>query len=582
MNKIVRKYSEFIAVCSILFVHVILLTYSAVIHSPTNGEIPALSAGLYHWQTGEFNLFRVNPPLVRMVAALPVLFFEPKTDWSLNHDLLAGRDEFPVGNEFIRLNGENSFRYFTFARLFCIPFSILGAVVCYRFGKELYGTKSGFWALILWCFSPTILGHASTIGPDAHAAACGLFAVYLFWHWLKSPSVSATIFSGLALGLAELTKTTWLILFPLLIFLWLFWRITNQNKNPNPNQNHNLKPTGLALCSILLIGIICINIGYGGERVFQPLGQFRFISTALGGSNTETNNKMKGKNRFRGTIFENVPVPLPQNYLLGIDIQRSDFEFRSENYLYGQWKYGGWRYYYLLAFVVKEPVALTFLFIISVFVSYKLFRQDEIIFLLPSIIIFILVSSQTGMNQHYRYVLGAIPFLFVFISKLGMVRHCLFRLMLLFLLMYYCCSSLAVFPHSLSYFNEAAGSPVSGHRYLLGSNLEWGQDILLLKKWIDNHPECQHIFVAQSSYFDIRTAGISSEEIPDEIVTSGWYAVGVNHLYKKSGQYQYFLKHQPIAIIGYSIYIYYITPDEINKLQKQINRHNRPAKVFDE
>lgn len=250
-NKIVQKYGEFITVCSILFVHIILLIYSAIIHSPTNGEVPALSAGIYHWQTGNFDLFRVNPPLVRMVAAIPVLFCNPQTDWSLNHDLLASRDEFPVGNEFIRLNGENSFRYFMLARFFCIPFSILGAVVCYCWAKEIYGTKSGLIALILWCFSPTILGHASTIGPDAHAAACGIFAAYLFWHWLKSPSAFVTIFSGLALGLAELTKTTWLILFPLWIFLWFFWRITNKDQK--------MKPSLLRLCTVLLIGIICIK-----------------------------------------------------------------------------------------------------------------------------------------------------------------------------------------------------------------------------------------------------------------------------------------------------------------------------------
>jgi hypothetical protein len=126
------------------------------------------------------------------------------------------------------------------------------------------------------------------------------------------------------------------------------------------------------------------------------------------------------------------------------------------------------------------------------------------------------------------------------------------------LLAYYCGSSLAVYPHSLSYFNEAAGSPVAGHRYLLGSNLEWGQDILLLKKWIDNHPKSRPIFVVQSSYYDIGNAGIQSEKIPDDLTTPGWYAVGVNHLHQKTGRYQHFLKRQPVAMIGYSIYIYRI------------------------
>lgn len=41
-------------------------------------------------------------------------------------------------------------------------------------------------------------------------------------------------------------------------------------------------------------------------------------------------------------------------------------------------------------------------------------------------------------------------------------------------------SSLQVHPHSLAYFNEAAGGPENGWRHMLGSNFDWGQDLLVL------------------------------------------------------------------------------------------------------
>ncbi|SFI64920.1 hypothetical protein SAMN05421753_11147 [Planctomicrobium piriforme] len=44
-------------------------------------------------------------------------------------------------------------------------------------------------------------------------------------------------------------------------------------------------------------------------------------------------------------------------------------------------------------------------------------------------------------------------------------------------------STLWVYPHQLAYFNEAAGGPKSGWRCLLGSNFDWGQDYLYLKRW---------------------------------------------------------------------------------------------------
>jgi hypothetical protein len=162
------------------------------------------------------------------------------------------------------------------------------------------------------------------------------------------------------------------------------------------------------------------------------------------------------------------------------------------------------------------------------------------------------------MNQHYRYVLGMLPFLFVFIAKFGIIQHRLLQFTILLLMMWYCGSSLAVFPHSLSYFNEAVGGPNWGHRYLLGSNLEWGQDVLLLKKWIGKHPECEPIFIAQSSYYDIEIADIKSDITLKNLTTPGWYAIGVNNLYKNKEEYRLFLNYQPVAKIGYSIYIYRI------------------------
>src|SRR6187401_2420887 len=45
-------------------------------------------------------------------------------------------------------------------------------------------------------------------------------------------------------------------------------------------------------------------------------------------------------------------------------------------------------------------------------------------------------------------------------------------------------SSLRVYPHELAYFNAFAGGPESGHLHLLHSNLDWGQDLLYLDRWL--------------------------------------------------------------------------------------------------
>ncbi len=71
---------------ALLAIHAGLLAYGAAIHSPSIDEVGHLAAGLSHWQLGRFDLYHVNPPLVRMIAVVPVLFVQPKTDWSQYSD----------------------------------------------------------------------------------------------------------------------------------------------------------------------------------------------------------------------------------------------------------------------------------------------------------------------------------------------------------------------------------------------------------------------------------------------------------------------------------------------------------------
>ena len=45
-----------------------------------NDESAHIPAGLYRLETGRMDAYRVNPPLFRMLAALPLLIDHPKID----------------------------------------------------------------------------------------------------------------------------------------------------------------------------------------------------------------------------------------------------------------------------------------------------------------------------------------------------------------------------------------------------------------------------------------------------------------------------------------------------------------------
>ncbi len=50
----------------------------------------------------------------------------------------------------------------------------------------------------------------------------------------------------------------------------------------------------------------------------------------------------------------------------------------------------------------------------------------------------------------------------------------------------------------------------------------------------------------------------------------GWYALSVNYLYDREKQYRYFLELEPVAIIGYSIYVYHLTEEDANRMRKEL------------
>lgn len=98
-----------IAVTLLLATHASLLAYSATRHSPTLNEPGHLVAGLTHWEFGRFEVYRVNPPLVHYVSAIPVIMVGYEADWSSFDNTPGARPEYGMGNDFMRVNGVRSF-----------------------------------------------------------------------------------------------------------------------------------------------------------------------------------------------------------------------------------------------------------------------------------------------------------------------------------------------------------------------------------------------------------------------------------------------------------------------------------------
>ncbi len=486
-----------------------LLAYSATRHSPTHLEPAFLVSGISHWKLGRFELYRVNPPLVRMIAAIPVLAVGCETDWSQFHDAPGSRAEFPLGEDFVKANGPALIPLFFYARWACIPFNLMGAYFAYRWAKELYrNAAAGFVTLVLYVFEPNLLAHGELITPDGACTAFGILAGYTFWRWLKQPTWGRACLAGLALGFAELTKLSWLILFGLWPVLWLIWnRIEPETVNTGHHKVEGQFSTIRAfrslfsalrssstsqLALLLLLAIYVINLGYAFDGFGTQLSQFKFVSATL----TGLSKAGSPGNRFQDTWLGELPIPLPKQYVLGFDSQKKDLEtFGHQSYLRGEWKETGWWYYYLYGLLVKVPCGTWGLFGFAVLAKILTRNgsasfRDELVLLAPALTLLVVVSSQTTFNIHLRYVFPSLAFFLIFCGRCSLYffpwRISLVTLAPFPLLFYSLISSISSYPHNLAYFNDFVGGPTNGHKHLLGSSFDWGQDLLLLAKCRDS------------------------------------------------------------------------------------------------
>ncbi len=576
----------------LLIFHAVLLGYSACKHSPTVDEPAHLAAGVSHWKYNNFDLYSVNPPLVRMVAAIPVLFSDPKLNWSGYQGVEGHRDEFSVGRSFAQANGQRLFWLVTLSRFACIPFSMVGLYLCFQWSRELFGDASGLLAAILWCFSPTILANGPLITPDVPSATATLASLYCLWKWLNDPSWTIALTLGGVLGFGLLIKSTLLVIG---VYCFSVWIVVSALQTYRGNSKL-LRGGTIQMLVVIIMSAAILNAGYLFEGSFRSLGSYQFRSQSLSGLKHSTDNEQRG-NRFKGTVLAKLLVPVPANYLLGIDAQKWDFEEGKKRILWDELRTGpeGWWYFYLVAAAVKIPIGVLLLIIPSTYSCISAIKNGtlgiQIFLLVPLTLLFSLVSSQSGLS-YWRYVIPALPIFLIWLSQSACLIHArsAYGIALIGLsLGWFLSSSLSVYPHSLSYFNEFAGGPKHGIHWMVDSNLDWGQDLIYLQDWIHDNPQAAGMNLEYFGHYDPEVAGVevrsclairkTSVPIGLPCVDAGdpeWYAISATELAFKAAKsgnsdelpwYQFLMQQEPDARAGHSILIYKIRNSE----KKQID-----------
>lgn len=180
-------------------------------------------SGYMNWKHGEYSLNPEHPPLVKLVATLPLLPLQlkvaPREDRYFKSEAYFGGRELLFRND-PKYGGQYSADTLLFRiHMTVLVFAAALAVLLFLAGSEMFGSAAGLIAMAIFVFDPTILTNAPFVTTDM-GAAFGFFAsVYTFYRFVKVMVWQRALLCGLAVGLTLASKHSAVLLLPILLLL---------------------------------------------------------------------------------------------------------------------------------------------------------------------------------------------------------------------------------------------------------------------------------------------------------------------------------------------------------------------------
>ncbi|MBL7156517.1 MAG: glycosyltransferase family 39 protein [Candidatus Pacebacteria bacterium] len=560
----------------------------------TMDEVAHLPAGYSYLTQKDMRINPEHPPLIKDLAGFPLLFLKnisfPSETSAWQTDI---NGQWAFGFDFLYNRGNPVDKMIFLARIPMILVLVCLGFFVFKWARELWGNKAGLFALFLFSFSPTLLAHGRLVTTDI-AATIGIFtATYYFLKALDSPSKKNIILAGISFGIAQLLKFTAFLLVPffmLLTFVWIFLKLSEK-------RNRKLKE--LITPCILLVATFCIGFLLVWAFYLFHVANYPVEKQVSDATFLLSSHQMK----FAGPLVTwMAKIPILRafgQYLLGLFMVFQRASFGHTTYFMGEVSAAGWKSYFPIVYFIKETLSLhilTLIAVVSAILSVKKYfwknafartknwleNHFQEFAMLTFIAVYWASSLTSSLNIGVRHLLPIFPFVILLVSKgvINWIKKPLFfseqgkYIIIGFLLIWQAVSVVSIFPHFLAYFNEIAGGPDNGYIYVVDSNLDWGQDLRRLKQWVDeNNIEKIHISYFGGGnpeyYFQEKYLAWWETRNPAEIEKPGYLAVSASLLQGGRGKpapgfnqphgfYNWLNEYEPVAKIGYSIFIYRI------------------------
>ena len=567
-----KSWVTYLLVALFLTIFAVQAFTSALQKSNTLDESGHLLSGYAYLKKGMDWLEPSHPPFGRVLAAVPLLFLP------LNDQLGGVRSQedgnsnfYPASLVFLFDNQISGEQLLALSRMMVILLGVILGLYVYRWALLLYGVRGGVLALFVYSVSPNLLAHARLVTTDFPATALAFIGLYYFWSFTRQPGLTRAIIAGLTMGLAFATKyNTLFVLFPMTT--WALWALVSTiRKKPVAGPGRRI------VVGLLAMGVVAYITIWGvyGFRFRSPLYQEQLTQGAIYSWENNRPSIPLLASAMDGCRQARI---LPESYLYGLCRLLARGQQGHLAYLMGRDSTTGWWYYFILAFLFKTPVS-TLLLLFATLLFFPKIRDATWtslnFLLLPAVVVFFFTSRQ-NINIGLRHVLPAYPFLLVLIARV--VRYeskhqKLTRWILGLLCIWAVWEAALIYPHYLAYFNGLVGGPSGGRYMLVDSNLDWGQDLKGLKGYMERNGirkvKLAYFGLGDPAYYGIdydllpsyaiRGQPICQGESQEVLELRGTMAVSatlLQGLYCTADYYRILRGMEPVADIGYSIYIF--------------------------
>jgi len=433
-----------------------------------------------------------------------------------------------------------------------VPFIVLtcwGAALLYLWALEAAGPLAALLAVALYTLSPTMLAYGPLAHSDITVSIFFLQTAYTLWRWLERPGTGRLVACGLSLGLALAAKVSALLLLPAIGIVLAIHAVRRRVDAAAGTGGVAALSSGLAgawitWTAMLVPAVFVVWLSYGGSFA---------SSEGIGGR------------------FADVTLPAYLHSLL-FDVGAN--AHGRVLYFFGQYSEQGWWYFFPVVFAVKTPIATLLLLGLALATRRRGLGSLYGVVATVTAVYVAVACFWLRVPLGLRYVLPVIPLMHLLIAvRLVPATEQWRRIAVAAGVVWLAGTGLLAHPHYISYANALVGGSAGAHRYIVESNLDWGQDLPALARYLDERGNPP----VQMAYFgpeDPAHYGIQYTRLDRCKPATGLVAISATiarRVYAPwnpfrsapEGCYDWLLRHDPVAQPGNSILVYDV-PEQVD------------------